>query len=325
MNDSCPRRGKGEVSRRSTEMSAFTLVELLVVIAIIGVLVALLLPAVQQARESARRTQCTNQLKQIGLAVHNYHDTRSELPPSRISDGQATWAWLILPYMEQDSLYSLWDLSAGCFYDNVENVRHAVVDSYICPSQEHEGVLKLLNHNHPHSHSEQQYEASIGDYGPSRHSSCVRPSGTSTQNHGKQMDGAIVPGRVPDGGIPRTVERYSSYTSFKRITDGTSKTLLIGHLSKLSAESRHIFGGGNPAGIAAGANYPFALGPDEPGFGGPHHGIVLFSYVDASVQAIPKDTDPNVVDRMVTRAAGDIYQIGSVAESCVPPPPSNPF
>src|SRR5687768_4677827 len=90
---------------------AFTLVELLVVIAIIGVLVALLLPAVQAAREAARRSQCSNNLKQIGLAFHNFHDVRNSFPPLRIA-GAEGWAscWvLILPYMEQNAAYDAWD------------------------------------------------------------------------------------------------------------------------------------------------------------------------------------------------------------------------
>src|SRR5688500_12419399 len=88
----------------------FTLVELLVVIAIIGILIALLLPAVQAAREAARRYQCTNNLKQIGLAMHNYHDINGKFPPSRIARGDyITWAVLILPYMEQQAMYELWN------------------------------------------------------------------------------------------------------------------------------------------------------------------------------------------------------------------------
>jgi len=85
----------------------FTLVELLVVIAIIGILVALLLPAVQAAREAGRRSQCSNNLKQLGLSVHNFHDTYKVSPPSSFGqEGRASWAVLILPFIEQQPLYN---------------------------------------------------------------------------------------------------------------------------------------------------------------------------------------------------------------------------
>jgi len=84
---------------------AFTLVELLVVIAIIGILIALLLPAVQAAREAARRMQCTNHLKQVGLAVHNFHDARKGLPPTTTGYHQPSWWVWILPYLEQQAVY----------------------------------------------------------------------------------------------------------------------------------------------------------------------------------------------------------------------------
>jgi len=91
---------------------AFTLVELLVVIAIIGILIALLLPAVQAAREAARRSECINNLKQIGLATHNFHDRGRTLPPSSVDDSGynfATYFLWILPYMEAQNVYSLFD------------------------------------------------------------------------------------------------------------------------------------------------------------------------------------------------------------------------
>jgi len=93
---------------RRFSRQGFTLVELLVVIAIIGMLIALLLPAVQAAREAARRMQCTNHLKQMGLAVHNFHDARQGLPPSFLGPYWYTTFWIVvLPYMEQQSAYNL--------------------------------------------------------------------------------------------------------------------------------------------------------------------------------------------------------------------------
>lgn len=141
-------------SRRQEEMqprSGFTLIELLVVIAIIAILIALLLPAVQQAREAARRTQCKNHMKQLGLALHNFHDVHDHLPPGGHDDltpvGKETtgggWgsSWLVftLPYVEQAPLFnqldfsnnSGWGTSAGI---NTQAADRKVIDAFICPS-----------------------------------------------------------------------------------------------------------------------------------------------------------------------------------------------
>src|SRR5687768_10868570 len=115
------------MSHRLRSRRGFTLVELLVVIAIIGILIALLLPAVQAAREAARRTQCNNNLKQIGLGIQNFHDIRQETVPAWLttdtgtggngtgngggSVGRAAWTVLVLPFMEQVNVYDLMELS----------------------------------------------------------------------------------------------------------------------------------------------------------------------------------------------------------------------
>ena len=127
----------------------FTLIELLVVIAIIAILVALLLPAVQQAREAARRTQCKSHLKQIGIALHNYHDVSRSFPPffisrtgnpSRIADVDkgANWLVFLLPYVDQAPLYNTWDFDIPA---NQNPGRSARIPVYKCPTDpESDGV-----------------------------------------------------------------------------------------------------------------------------------------------------------------------------------------
>jgi prepilin-type N-terminal cleavage/methylation domain-containing protein len=120
------------VSHRSNR--AFTLVELLVVIAIIGVLVALLLPAIQAAREAARRSQCQNNLKQIGLAIQMHHDSQKFIPNSRRSCDYITWAGTIWPYLEQSNIAAQWN-PAKSYYGQQESVRQYQVTTYLCPSR----------------------------------------------------------------------------------------------------------------------------------------------------------------------------------------------
>ncbi len=126
--------------RRRSERAGFTLIELLVVIAIIAVLIALLLPAVQAAREAARRAQCVNNLKQLGLAMHNYHASINALPW-----GSGPWGWndwsshvMFLPYIEQTTLYNAINFAAGCADGNCGNINTTAVyrqlSVLLCPS-----------------------------------------------------------------------------------------------------------------------------------------------------------------------------------------------
>ena len=125
--------------------SGFTLIELLVVIAIIAILIALLLPAVQQAREAARRTQCKNNLKQFGLAMHNYHDVFNRFPlpgllnlsttgPSGTGLTTTTWALSVLPQMEQANVYSLYNLNLSAWDPSNLAATQAKISAFVCPS-----------------------------------------------------------------------------------------------------------------------------------------------------------------------------------------------
>src|SRR5262245_49685061 len=127
--------------------TGFTLIELLVVIAIIAILIALLLPAVQQAREAARRTECKNHLKQIGIALHNYHDTFRIFPPGEVGsslwpqgdDSQWGWAVMILPYIDQAPLYNLLSPGTNSLRQALNNATllkalQTPIPYYLCPT-----------------------------------------------------------------------------------------------------------------------------------------------------------------------------------------------
>lgn len=208
-------RKRGNRTQR-TQWIGFTLVELLVVIAIIGILVALLLPAVQAARESARRTQCQNNMKQLVTAMHVYHDAYNHFPPGHTGWGltpqteyQHSWMTLILPFVEEQALYDQYDFNLrwnqGSNGRNVTRTEAGNLAVQLCPSSEH-------------------LDFAQGDY--------AGINGCGSYNH----DGVAIPdGYESDecysaGLLPATGPRWpdNSPVGIDHCTDGTNYTMMIG-------------------------------------------------------------------------------------------------
>lgn len=215
-------------SSHSKIRPAFTLVELLVVIAIIGVLVALLLPAVQAAREAARRMSCGNNMHQIGIALHNYHDTHLKFPPGALKCNTFGWHVLILPYIEQQTLHATANFNAGTYVDTTANGqlgRGALgltrITMYQCPSSPAQRMMQGApnNENAPDIVGT-TYPYTTHYYG------IMGPKGTSvtgvTYKHRNTGQG---------GFAQQGIFEVDSETRMGDITDGTSNTLIVGEIS----------------------------------------------------------------------------------------------
>lgn len=299
--------------RSKRTRDGFTLIELLVVIAIIAILIALLLPAVQQAREAARRTQCKNNLKQMGIAIHNHHDVQGDLPMGTRGGWGWTWHAYILPYMEQNNLYERiapdpLDRDSGYLTGGdwrSARIREAVgtkIDGFHCPS--HPGAV---------SHS-----------GGSGSTAWVRHYSHYNANAGHARTGSPFDNEMDN---LNGVMFDQSEVKFRDITDGLTNTVLVGDVINSVANPPsqwwhryYIFcsnsdsGSGNDmsrmlctTGYATDANRRCTPNANqELAFGSYHPGGAQVVMVDGSARFVAETVDHDVWRAVGTRAGGEV-------------------
>jgi prepilin-type N-terminal cleavage/methylation domain-containing protein len=277
------------LNMRVVKRGGFTLVELLVVIAIIGILVALLLPAVQAAREAARRSQCISNIKQWGLAAQSYHDVNKVLPMGCVPGQYWLWKGALLPYIEESSIFGLinYQFPNNCFAYNqtltANNYSGSPSNKFIstafCPSDPNSYLL----YNDP----------TYGPYAPSNYLGVIGITNTSN-------DGPLF---------------YGSQVRFRLITDGLSNTMLAGDRG-ISADldwGWAVCGYGSDGmgwGDGTLPTFPFAQGDPNGSYNGQfwsyHPGGSQFIFIDGSAHFISYEVDVNVFNSLGTIAGQEI-------------------
>ena len=305
------------------------------VIAIIGILVALLLPAVQAAREAARRTQCVNNLKQIGLGIQNFESTLRYVPASREPCGVSTWATALLPYMEETTADALWDHTIG-YYGQQPESRTFQVASYYCPTRRSAPQLSTLGdtpidrsltpeNNLPGGLSD--YAAVGGDgrppwdftdpYTPPPKGPFVH-AGPFSQNGNPNEDNCDSNNRLKAG------VKIKYLVRLKDITDGLSKTLFVGekhiHMDGLGRGDygdASVYNGdeaycflryGGPGRAIASSSTEAKGAWNYTNFGSYHPDICNFVLGDGSVRGVSAWIDTTTLGYLTSCADGQVPQ-----------------
>ncbi|MCC9604751.1 DUF1559 domain-containing protein [Blastopirellula sp. JC732] len=232
---------------------AFTLVELLVVIAIIGVLIALLLPAVQQAREAARRMQCSNNLKQQGLALHTYHDAYLSFPPGELTRSRISWQALVLPQIEQSALRDqletagaftadgssskpYWHSNPAIISTGTTPLAKTILPAYMCPSDptpELNDRIASTDSTYPGIYAKSNY---VGAYTAAYYNA----AGTKTEDR-------------------KAMFYENSKRKFRDITDGTSNTIAVTERAGVHVYVASLWIGWHDLAGPIPHSYPFTL------------------------------------------------------------------
>jgi prepilin-type N-terminal cleavage/methylation domain-containing protein/prepilin-type processing-associated H-X9-DG protein len=267
--------------RRRLRLSGFSLVELLVVITIIGILISILLPAVQAAREAARRAACSNNLKQIGIGLQNYHLSHGCFPPGCSDCGNKTIAWsvFLLPQIEEEHVFRLFDLSQAFNATANSDATHQVIATYLCPSTNRLGSGRVGSVTHGGNAGSHPNGMGCTDYGGMY--------GWSNLVTNKTKPGVMI---------------YEKPISISQITDGASATIAVAEDTGRGWENNGEWADGQNIFDQTGA----INRTQDNEMWSDHPGGVNAVFCDGAVHFLKESLDLSIVEALCSRKGGEI-------------------